>query len=135
MNNQRSDYDVVVLLGHAEPKTRHHGDLFEGADGLAAFVKDMKKPFLHIHGDYHWWYEDEGSFGVDNYLRISLDSLIREDKQVAVPVRVEIDSSKRYGAIKIDRGKSGWDAECCGGSGWPRKPDDDDYYYYNSTDR
>ena len=135
MNNQRSDYDVVVLLGHAEPKTRHHGDLFEGADGLAAFVKDMKKPFLHIHGDYHMWYEDEGSFGVDNYLRISLDSLIREDKQVAVPVRVEIDSSKRYGAIKIDRGRSGWDAECCSGSGWPRKPDDDDYYYYNSTDR
>ena len=106
----------------------------DDAKGLAAVVKDVKKPFLHIHGDYHMWFEDEGSFGVDNYLRISLDSLIREDKQVAVPVRVEIDSSKRYGAIKIDRGRSGWDAECCSGSGWPRKPDDDDYYY-NSTDR
>ena len=34
MNNQRSDYDVVVLLGHAGPKSRHHGDLFEGDEGL-----------------------------------------------------------------------------------------------------
>ena len=34
MNNQRLDYDVVVLLGRAEPKSRHHSDLFEGYEGL-----------------------------------------------------------------------------------------------------
>jgi hypothetical protein len=124
---------VVVLLGHAEPKERHE-DLFEGEDGLASFVSDMKKPFLHIHGDYHCWYEDEGSFGVDNYLRISLDSLVREDGEVAVPVRVEVDSSKRYGAFKIYRGTK-WDVECCSGDGWPRPPGDDDYYYSESEDR
>lgn len=136
MNDHRWDYDVVVLLGHAEPKDKH-ADLFEGDDGLASFVEQMRKPFLHIHGDWHCWYEDEGSFGVDNYLRISLDSLIREDEEVAVPIRVEIDSSKRYGAIKIDRGRTGWDVECCSGNGWPRPSDDndDDYYYYSSEDR
>ena len=103
MNDHRWDYDIVVLMGHAEPKDRH-ADLFEGKDGLAQFVKDMRKPFLHIHGDWHEWYEAQHSFGVENYLRISLDSLVREDGEVAVPIRVEIDSSKRYGAVKITRG-------------------------------
>ncbi|KAL3794454.1 hypothetical protein ACHAWO_000237 [Cyclotella atomus] len=75
------------------------------------------------------WYEDEGSFG------ISLDSLIREDKEVAVPIRVENDSSKRYGAIKIDRGRTGWDVECCSGNGWPRPSDDDHDGDDSSEDR
>lgn len=135
MNDHHWDYDIVVLTGQAEPKDRH-ADLFEGKDGLAQFVKDMRKPFLHIHGDWHEWYEAQHSFGVENYLRISLDSLVREDGEVAVPIRVEIDSSKRYGAVKITRGRTGWDVDCCSGAGWPKVPtDDDDYTYVNVADQ
>eukprot|EP00804_Cyclotella_cryptica_P017166 CCRYP_013111-RA/>CCRYP_013111-RA protein AED:0.03 eAED:0.03 QI:477/1/1/1/1/1/2/201/687 len=138
MNTRSEEYDIVVLLGHAEPKSRH-ADLFEGEDGLAQYVSEMKKPFVHIHGDYHSWYEREKSFGVKNYLRISLDSLIRDDDgEVAMPTRVEIDSSKEYGAVKISRGRSDWDVECCS-EGWPRissgddDDDDDDLYEYSSS--
>ena len=125
MNDRQSEYDVVVLLGHAEPKDKH-SDLFKGSDGLANFVQDMKKPFLHIHGDWHSWYEDDRSFGVDNYLRISLDSLLREDGEIAYPIRVEIDSSKTSGAIKISRGRVDWVVNCCSGNGWPKPRSDDD---------
>jgi hypothetical protein len=125
MNDHRWDDDIVVLTGQAEPKDRH-ADLFEDEDGLAQFVKDVRKPFLHIHGDWHEWYEAQHSFRVENYLWISLDSLVREDGKVAVPIRVEIDSSKRYGAVKITRGQTGWDVDCCSGAGWPKVPTDDD---------
>lgn len=138
MSERSAEYDVAVLLGHAEPKERH-ADLFEGEDGLARFVSEMEKPFVHIHGDYHCWYEKEKSFGVKNYLRISLDSLIREDGEVAVPIRVEIDSSKKYGSVKISRGRSDWEVECCS-EGWPRvsggdDDDDDDEHAYSSSSK
>jgi hypothetical protein len=85
---------------------------------------DMGKPFIHFHGDYHWWYEEEGSFGVDNYMRISLDSLITEENEVAPPIKVMIDS-KRKNPVRVSRRKSGWDVDCCS-NGWPRLSDDDE---------
>mmetsp|Transcript_6016 Transcript_6016/g.13372 ORF Transcript_6016/g.13372 Transcript_6016/m.13372 type:complete len:744 (-) Transcript_6016:184-2415(-) len=123
MNARKDEYELVVLLGHAEPSSDHN-DLFRGSDGLATFVEDMGKPFIHFHGDYHWWYEEEGSFGVDNYMRISLDSLITEENEVAPPIKVMIDS-KRKNPVRVSRRKSGWDVDCCS-NGWPRLSDDDE---------
>jgi hypothetical protein len=38
MNARKDEYELVVLLGHAEPSSDHN-DLFRGSDGLATFVE------------------------------------------------------------------------------------------------
>ncbi len=90
------DYDVAVLLAHASPRS-NHADFFEGEEGLASFVKDVQKPFLHLHGDDHVWAEREGAFDVDNYMMVSLDC-----GEIASPIKVEIDTQKEN-PVKISR--------------------------------
>ena len=120
MTAREEEYSVVVLFGHAEPAS-WHDDFFKGSRGLATFVEDMGKPFLHLHGDWHEYYEVEGAFDVDNYMRISLDA-----GEIAKPIRVMIDS-KRKNPIRISRRDSDLDVDCCK-HGWPRLSDDDDSY-------
>ena len=77
-------------------------------------MKAVGKPTVHFHGDWHEYYEVEGGdYGVDNYLRISLDG-----ESIAPPIRVVIDVSKEN-PIKISRVKSGLAVDCCS-VGWPR---------------
>ena len=105
-------FHVMVLLAHAEPKDRHE-DFFEGSDGFAAIVEELGKPTLHLHGDWHEYYEVEGDFGVDNYMRISLDG-----ESLAPPIKVEIDVSKKN-PVRVSRRRSDLDVDCCE-DGWPR---------------
>ena len=121
MKAHEDDFSVVVLLGHASP-VEYHADFFEGEHGIAEFVKDMGKPFLHLHGDDHYWYEYDGAFEVENYMMVCLDAGKR-----APPIRVEIDVSKEN-PITIDRMVDYMEVECCS-DGWPKlesaKKDDD----------
>lgn len=112
MTSHAEDFSIAVLLGHATP-SRFHEDFFLGQHGIAKFVEEMDKPFLHLHGDLHEWSEWEGAFDVDNYMMVSLDQ-----GENAPPIRVEIDTSKAN-PIKIDRMESGLVVECCS-DGWPR---------------
>lgn len=107
------DFQVLVLLGHADPGS-NHDDFFEGSSGFAAIVKELGKPTVHFHGDYHHYYEVDGNFGVENYMRISLDG-----ESVAPPLEVEIDVSRRN-PIRVSRQKRGLDVKCCK-DGWPGK--------------
>ncbi|KAL9185605.1 hypothetical protein ACHAXT_003382 [Thalassiosira profunda] len=110
------DFQVVVLLGHADPGD-NHDDFFKGGDGFAAIVEDLGKPTIHFHGDWHEYYEVEGDFGVDNYMRISLDG-----ESIAPPIKVEIDVSKKN-PIKVSRRDRDLDVDCCR-RGWPRHNDE-----------
>jgi len=110
------DFQVVVLLGHAEP-TDNHDDFFKDNGGFADIVEGLGKPTVHFHGDYHYYYEVEGAFGVDNYMRISLDG-----KSIAPPVKVDIDVKKKN-PIRINRRRSDLDVECCK-YGWPMHYDE-----------
>ena len=105
------DYDVAVLLAHASPGS-YHEDFFEDEDGLASFVKDIGKPFLHLHGDDHVWAVTEGAFDVENYMMVSLDC-----GEIASPIKVEIDTKKKN-PIKISREDVNLEVECCS-EGWP----------------
>lgn len=111
MARQEDDYDIAVLLAHASPRS-NHADFFEGEEGLASFVKDVQKPFLHLHGDDHVWAETEGAFDVDNYMMVSLDC-----GAIASPIKVEIDT-KKENPIKISRVDANLEVDCCS-EGWP----------------
>jgi hypothetical protein len=112
MNDQLDDFNVVVLLGHAEP-TSYHDDFFGGDSGFLSMIKDMGKPTIHFHGDWHAYYEREAEYGVDNYMRISLDG-----ESVAPPIQVTIDTSKEN-PVKFDRRSNNLEVACCS-EGWPR---------------
>mmetsp|Transcript_5855 Transcript_5855/g.13578 ORF Transcript_5855/g.13578 Transcript_5855/m.13578 type:complete len:634 (+) Transcript_5855:105-2006(+) len=107
------DFDVMVLLGHAEP-SRHHRDFFRGRDGFYSIVAEVGKPTLHLHGDRHEYYEQPGSdeLGLDNYIVISLDG-----ESIAPPIRIEIDVSRKS-PITVSRVRKGLDVDCCS-RGWP----------------
>lgn len=111
MTKLEDEYEVVVLLAHASPGSNHE-DLFEVEDGLARFVEDIGKPFLHLHGDDHLWAETEAAFDVDNYMMVSLDC-----GEIASPIKVEIDTSKEN-PILISREDVNLEVECCS-EGWP----------------
>jgi len=111
MTKLKDEYDVAVLLAHASPSS-NHADFFEEEDGLASFVKEIGKPFLHLHGDDHVWAESEGAFDVDNYMMVSLDC-----GEIASPIKVEIDTTKEN-PIKISREDTNLEVECCK-EGWP----------------
>jgi len=113
INNLDDDaYKVIVLFGHADPGS-NHDDFFEGSNGFAAIVEELGKPTIHFHGDYHEWYEVEGDFDVDNYMRISLDG-----ESINPPIVVEIDV-KRSNPIRVSRRRKELDVDCCR-YGWPR---------------
>jgi hypothetical protein len=103
------EYSVIVLLGHVDPSYGQAGNsqVFFGA--FADIVRDIGKPTVYFHGDYHEYYEAEG----DDYLRISLDG-----ESISPPIRVEIDVSKEN-PITVSRVASGLTVDCCG-DGWPR---------------
>jgi len=128
MTAHDDDFSIAVLFGHAAPGT-YHEDFFEGENGLAAFVKEMGKPFLHLHGDSHAWYENDGAFGVNNYLMVCLDA-----GENAPPIKVDLDTSKAN-PIKINRIASGLEVDCCS-QGWPKLGTeyDDDRYNYDDDD-
>ena len=92
---------MTLLLAHASPGS-NHADFFEGEEGLANFVKNIRKPLLHLHGDDHVWAEKEGAFDVHNYKMVSLDC-----GEIASPIRVEIDTTK-VNPIKITRRPWPW---------------------------
>ncbi|KAL3816620.1 hypothetical protein ACHAXA_004802 [Cyclostephanos tholiformis] len=107
------EYKVIVLLGHVDPSYGDAGDSHEFFEEFAQIVKKIGKPTVHIHGDYHEYYETNGGgYDIDNYLRISLDG-----ESIAPPIRVEIDVSKEN-PIKVSRRRSGLSVDCCS-DGWP----------------
>jgi len=112
LNNELDDFKVVVLLGHAEPSS-HHYDFFGGDSGFISMIKEMGKPTIHFHGDWHAYYEKEAEYGVENYMRISLDGESR-----APPILVTIDTSKTN-PVKFDRRSGNLKVACCS-EGWPR---------------
>ncbi|KAL9181811.1 hypothetical protein ACHAXT_012154 [Thalassiosira profunda] len=121
MTTHREEFDAVVLFAHASPG-EYHEDFFGGRDGLAQFVKRLGKPFLHLHGDDHYWYEQENAFDVRNYMMISLDP--GED---APPIKVTVDTSAAN-PIKILRGGNR-EVQCCQDGWWQVEKDlDDDRY-------
>ena len=80
------DYQVIVLLGHADPSYGDAGNSQAFFERFSGLVKAVGKPTVHFHGDWHEYYEVEGGdYGVDNYLRISLDG-----ESIAPPIRVVI---------------------------------------------
>ena len=114
-------FEVLVLLKHAEPG-RNHRDFFGNGDRDGLFIdmiRRLGKPTIHFHGDWHEYYEEEGEYGVGNYMRISLDG-----ESVAPPIRVTIDVSKPN-PISVSRRQSNLRVKCCS-EGWPRSDDDDD---------
>lgn len=117
MTTHKDEYAIAVLFGHASPGT-NHADFFEGKNGLANFVSEMNKPFLHLHGDDHEWSENEGAFGVENYMMVCLDA-----GENAPPIKVEIDTSRSSNMIRIDRMEDGLEVDCCS-DGWPRLDDE-----------
>lgn len=105
------DVAVVVLLAHARPRS-YHDDFFEGEEGFVSLVRQLGKPVVHLHGDDHYWDEDDGAFGLKNYVRISLDG---ESK--APPIEVEIDVG-RPNPVRVSRRRRNLRVQCCG-NGWP----------------
>eukprot|EP00984_Skeletonema_dohrnii_P008155 scaffold2992_cov83-Skeletonema_dohrnii-CCMP3373.AAC.4 len=122
-------FEVIVLLKHADPG-RNHRDFFGDGDRDGLFIdmiRRLGKPTIHFHGDNHDYYEEEGEYGVDNYMRISLDG-----ESVAPPIRVTIDVSKPN-PVTVSRRQSNLRVKCCS-DGWPRLDDDDDDYYHYDDD-
>ncbi len=111
-NDQLDNFKVVVLLGHAEPRQSHF-DFFQGDAGFISMIREMGKPTIHFHGDCHVYYEREAEYGVDNYMRISLDG-----ESTAPPILVTIDTSKTN-PVKVDRRSENLEVACCN-EGWPR---------------
>jgi hypothetical protein len=111
--NEKSDaFKVVVLLAHAEP-AEYHKDFWTGDSGFISIMKEMDKPTIYFHGDWHAYYEREAEFGVTNFMRISTDG-----ESSAPPLLVTIDVSKEN-PIKFDRRSSDLEVACCS-EGWPR---------------
>ena len=107
------DYQVIVLMGHVDPSYDAAPSALDFFEGFADIVREIGKPTVHFHGDWHEYYEVEGGdYDLDNYVRISLDG-----ESIAPPIRVEIDVSKEN-PIKVSRVKSGLAVDCCG-DGWP----------------
>ena len=122
-------FEVIVLLKHADPG-RNHRDFFGDGDRDGLFIDMIRmlgKPTIHFHGDNHNYYEEEGEYGVDNYMRISLDG-----ESVAPPIRVIIDVSKPN-PVTVSRRQSNLRVKCCS-DGWPRLDDDDDDYFHDDDD-
>lgn len=94
-----------------------HQDFFgDGSrDGLFIdLIRGLGKPTIHLHGDYHSYYEREADYGVDNYVRISLVG-----ESAGPPLSVTIDVSKPN-PITVSRRQSNLKVNCCG-DGWPRQ--------------
>ena len=66
---RKDNFSVAVLFDHTLPGS-YHGDFSGGEDGLAQFARKKGKQFLHLYGDNHSWNENEGAFGVDNYMMV-----------------------------------------------------------------
>jgi hypothetical protein len=112
--NEKSDtFKVVVLLAHAEPAEYHKDFWLAGDSGFISIMKEMDKPTIYFHGDWHAYYEREAEFGVTNFMRISTDG-----ESSAPPLLVTIDVSKEN-PIKFDRRSSDLEVACCS-EGWPR---------------
>ncbi|KAL7456096.1 hypothetical protein ACHAWC_007997 [Mediolabrus comicus] len=112
--NEKSDtFKVVVLLAHAEPAEYHKDFWLAGDSGFISIMKEMDKPTIYFHGDWHAYYEREAEFGVTNFMRISTDG-----ESSAPPLLVTIDVSKEN-PIKFDRRSSDLEVACCN-EGWPR---------------
>jgi hypothetical protein len=108
------EYKVMVLLGHVDPTYGQAGSSQIFFNKFADIVKNIGKPTVYFHGDFHKYYETEGGdYDVDNYLRISLDG-----ESISPPLRVEIDVS-RENPIEVSRRRSGLSVDCCS-DGWPR---------------
>ena len=61
-------YQVIVLLGHADPPYGDAGNSQAFFERFSGLVKAVGKPTVHFHGDWHEYYEVEGGdYGVDNY--------------------------------------------------------------------
>ena len=112
MKDHLDEFKIVVLLGHAEP-SQHHEDFFGGDTGFISIMKEMEKPTIHFHGDWHAYYEREAEYGVEDYMRISLDGESR-----APPILVTIDTSKKN-PVKFSRRSDNLAVACCS-EGWPR---------------
>jgi hypothetical protein len=109
-------FDVIVLLKHAIPRYPH-SDFFGNSKGDGLFIdmiRTLGKPTLHLHGDWHSWYERDGEYGLDNYVRISLDG-----ESSAPPLSVTIDVSKPN-PITVSRRQSNLNVDCCA-YGWPQQ--------------
>jgi len=108
------EYKVMVLLGHVDPTYGQAGNSQVFFNRFADFAKNIGKPTVYFHGDFHKYYETEGGdYDVDNYLRISLDG-----ESISPPIRVKIDVSKEN-PIEVSRRRSGLSVDCCS-DGWPR---------------
>ncbi len=108
------EYKVIVLLVHVNPMYGQAGDSHEFFIEFSDIVKNIGKLTVYFHGDYHVYYERNGSNNnMDNYLRILLDG-----KSKAPPIRVEINVSKEN-PIKISQRNSELRVDCCS-DGWPR---------------
>ncbi|KAL3816623.1 hypothetical protein ACHAXA_004805, partial [Cyclostephanos tholiformis] len=69
-----SEYKVIVLLGQVDPTYGQAGNSQVFFEIIADIVKNIGKPTVYFHGDFHKYYELEGGgYDVDNFLRISLD--------------------------------------------------------------
>ncbi|KAL7499155.1 hypothetical protein ACHAWT_008860 [Skeletonema menzelii] len=115
-NAHEGKFDVVVLMKHAIPRYPH-SDFFGNGSGDGLFIdmiKQLGKPTIHLHGDWHSYYERDGEYGIDNYVRISLDG-----ESSAPPLSVTIDVSKPN-PITVTRRQSNLKVNCCA-NGWPRQ--------------
>jgi hypothetical protein len=111
-----SEYSVIVLLGHVDPSYDDAGYSQNFFESFTSIVRQLNKPTIHFHGDWHEYYEvDGGDYNVDRYMRISLDG-----ESIAPPLRVEIDSSRVDGPVRISRMDSSLVVGCCD-NGWPRQ--------------
>ena len=109
-------FDVIVLLKHAAPRFPH-SDFFGNSKGDGLFIdmiRTLGKPTIHLHGDDHYYYERDGQYGLDNYVRISLDG-----ESTAPPLSVTIDVRKSN-PITVSRRQSNLKVNCCA-SGWPQQ--------------
>ncbi len=115
-DKHEDNFDVIVLMKHAIPRYPH-SDFFGNGnrDGLFYdMIKEMGKPTIHLHGDWHEYYEIEEEYGIANYVRISLDG-----KSIAPPLSVTIDVSKPN-PITVSRRQNKLKVDCCA-DGWPRR--------------
>jgi len=115
-DENEGNFDVIVLMKHAIPRYPH-SDFFGDGDSDGLFIdmiRRLGKPTIHVHGDWHSYYEVEGEFGIDNYVRISLDG-----ESVAPPLSVTIDVSKPN-PITVSRRQNNLKVDCCA-NGWPSR--------------
>eukprot|EP00984_Skeletonema_dohrnii_P007804 scaffold2879_cov128-Skeletonema_dohrnii-CCMP3373.AAC.9 len=115
-NKHEGKFDVIVLMKHAIPRYQHQDFFGDGSrDGLFIdLIRGLGKPTIHLHGDYHSYYEREADYGVDNYVRISLVG-----ESAGPPLSVTIDVSKPN-PITVSRRQSNLRVNCCE-DGWPRQ--------------